>query len=299
MAQKQTILITGCSDGGLGSALAIAFHEAGWRVFASARNTQKLKETEDVGIESIQLDVLSQESIATAKAQITKLTGGSLNALLNNAGAGYSMPFLDMDVQKVRDVFELNVFSNITMIQAFTPLLLEAAPDALLINNTSIASIFGMPIQSAYNASKAATAMFTTCLRLELEAMGIKVVDLRTGAIKTNFMANMNSNNTPSNILPKNSYYSIAREAFETFILGKWVDEGASDRHVWARQIVKGVSKKSPSHLLWKGAHAVQVWMGSFLPPSLFDGIMKQRTGLGIFERKLKEQGGVVKAGPK
>lgn len=62
---KRTVLITGCSDGGLGSALAPAFHSAGWRVFASARNTNKLKAVEAAGIERFQIDTISDESITT------------------------------------------------------------------------------------------------------------------------------------------------------------------------------------------------------------------------------------------
>jgi NAD(P)-dependent dehydrogenase (short-subunit alcohol dehydrogenase family) len=144
---KKTMLITGCSDGGLGSALALAFHKSGWRVFASARNLKKLQETEAAGIESMQLDVTSLDSIKVAVSKISELTGGSLDALLNNAGAGYNMPFLDLDTQKVRDLFELNVFSNISTIQAFAPLLIKAR--GMVINNTSIVSSFGLPIQSA------------------------------------------------------------------------------------------------------------------------------------------------------
>ncbi|KAJ0426750.1 hypothetical protein BJY00DRAFT_306745 [Aspergillus carlsbadensis] len=48
MSSKRTVLITGCSDGSLGSHLALQFHAAGWRVFASARNMAKLKHAKEV-----------------------------------------------------------------------------------------------------------------------------------------------------------------------------------------------------------------------------------------------------------
>lgn len=70
MTPKQTILITGCSDHSLGSALALAFHKAGYRVFASARNPSKLTHVEAAGIETVQLDVTSEESIAAAAAAV-------------------------------------------------------------------------------------------------------------------------------------------------------------------------------------------------------------------------------------
>ncbi|KAL2785086.1 IBR finger domain protein [Aspergillus keveii] len=114
MLPKRTVLITGCSDGSLGSHLALQFHAAGWRVFASARNMAKLK--------------LAQEAV-------------------NNAGAGYSMPVSVMEISKARDLFELNVWSLIAVTQAFLPLLLASTHEdgALLINHGSLS---GPPFSS-------------------------------------------------------------------------------------------------------------------------------------------------------
>ena len=90
----RTILITGCSDGGLGAALAIAFHKRGNRVFATARNTAKMASLKAAGIDTLALDVLSDDSIKACVEQVSSLTGGSLDMLVNNAGAGYSMPLV-------------------------------------------------------------------------------------------------------------------------------------------------------------------------------------------------------------
>jgi short-subunit dehydrogenase len=70
--------------------------------------------------------------------------------MVNNAGQGYSMPFTDLDVQKVRDLFELNVFSYISMIQTFVPLLRKSNHGPMILNNTSIAGSFGLAFQTAY-----------------------------------------------------------------------------------------------------------------------------------------------------
>ncbi len=86
-SSKRTVLITGCSDGGLGAALAIAFHEAGLHVYATARNPSKMTELTSLGIETLTLDVLSDSSIT---ACVNKLS--NLDILVNNAGACYSMP---------------------------------------------------------------------------------------------------------------------------------------------------------------------------------------------------------------
>lgn len=90
----RTILITGCSDGGLGAALATQFHKRGDRVLATARNPAKMASLTALGIETLKLDVLSDESIKACVEEVSALTGGKLNMLVNNAGAGYSMPIV-------------------------------------------------------------------------------------------------------------------------------------------------------------------------------------------------------------
>jgi NAD(P)-dependent dehydrogenase (short-subunit alcohol dehydrogenase family) len=94
-ANRRSILVTGCSDGGLGAALAVALHNSGqWRVIASARNVQKMQTISSHGIETLSLDVTSEESLAAAKTHLSNLLGGRLDGLLLNAGGGLSVRIL-------------------------------------------------------------------------------------------------------------------------------------------------------------------------------------------------------------
>jgi 1-acylglycerone phosphate reductase len=89
MPDKKTVVITGGSDGGLGAALAHAFHTIGiWRVIATVRNQAKLTSTRSAGIETIALDVLDEASIAKCAAKVSEITRGRLDMLINNAGGG-------------------------------------------------------------------------------------------------------------------------------------------------------------------------------------------------------------------
>lgn len=101
---KRTVLITGCSDGGLGAALAIAFHEAGLHVYATARNLSKMEQLASLGIETLPLDVQSESSIV---ACVDRLPG--LDILVNNAGAQYTMPLVDTPVSEAKKLFDINV----------------------------------------------------------------------------------------------------------------------------------------------------------------------------------------------
>ena len=84
----KSVLITGCSEGGIGDALAMEFYSKGARVFASARNLNKIKHLKAMGIETLSLDVTSPELIETAVATVCKATGGTLDILVNNSGKG-------------------------------------------------------------------------------------------------------------------------------------------------------------------------------------------------------------------
>ncbi|KAF7590828.1 hypothetical protein BBP40_002351 [Aspergillus hancockii] len=108
MAAKRTVLISGCSGGSLGSALALSFHNADGGCSRRGRNLTKLKKVDEAGIETVQLDTLLEESTARGVAQVQQLSG-SLDTLLNDAGAGHSLPLTDIDIAKARELFDLNV----------------------------------------------------------------------------------------------------------------------------------------------------------------------------------------------
>lgn len=296
MPSQRTVLITGCSDGGLGSYLALAFHQAGWRVFASGRNLSKLSKATAAGIETVQLDTLSDDSIAGAVAAVKKSTGGHLDALVNNAGAAHSMPLMDLDISKARELFDLNVFSLISVTRAFLPLLLNSSYErgALVVNNTSIASQTrgALPFEGAYSASKAAAGSLTEVMRLELQPFGIRVINLVTGGVRTNLFSN-----APSVELPPESLFNVAKEAVEKAM---WAGSGANmDRFAeptaWAKHTVKDLSKANPPWQIWRGTFAIIIRLLSCLPVGVLDGPLKRATNLYVVEHNVREMGGPKK----
>lgn len=84
----RSVLITGCSKGGAGESIAREFKKNGFRVFATGRNLSKIQHLVADGIEVVELDVLDNQSIKNAAATVSGLTGGTLDTLINNAGAG-------------------------------------------------------------------------------------------------------------------------------------------------------------------------------------------------------------------
>lgn len=87
-SSQKTVLVTGTSKGGLGDYLAREFHKRGLRVFATARSPSKVQHLKELGIEIILLEVKDSESIKNAAAQVSDLTDGKLDFLVNNSGLG-------------------------------------------------------------------------------------------------------------------------------------------------------------------------------------------------------------------
>ncbi|TVY23453.1 NADPH-dependent 1-acyldihydroxyacetone phosphate reductase [Lachnellula hyalina] len=275
---KRTVLITGCSDGSLGSYLAIAFHKSGLHVYATARNPSKMAGLVALGIETLTLDVLSDSSIAAAVSQIP-----SLDILVNNAGAVLNMPFSDLSIPEAKKLFDLNVWSYLAVTQAFLPLLLESK--GIIANQTSGASVVTIPFQSTYNASKAAMAMFSDSQRLELEPFGVRIIDLKTGSVRSNIQNSMTDRTT----LPKGSIYEPAREAVEKTLGGEEFFRDAGEPTKWAEGVVGNLLRKSPPPIIWLpgSINMFLIRLGLLFPFGTFDGTIKKMTGLDIVAQRV------------
>ncbi|KAJ3783877.1 hypothetical protein GGU10DRAFT_41895 [Lentinula aff. detonsa] len=83
---QRSILITGCSVGGIGHAFVKEFQSRGFQVFATARRLESMSELEGVkGVTLLRLDVTDIDSIRTARNKVSSLSGGKLDILINNA----------------------------------------------------------------------------------------------------------------------------------------------------------------------------------------------------------------------
>ena len=277
---KRTVLITGCSDGGLGAALAVAFHKAGQKVYATARNPAKMKELEALGIETITLDVLSEASIA---ACVTSLP--ALDILVNNAGQQFVKPLVHVDIAEAKRLYDINVWSHLAVTQAFLPLLLKSA-NAVVVNQTSVTAVTPIPFQGVYSSSKAALAMLTGVLRLELQPFGIKVVDLRTGHVKTNLIRNVQE--TGNTQLPEGSIYEPAKQVVNEVMRQEGFIDGGMVAEQWAEQVVQDLLG-NPPQVIWRGESAWLTRIAAMLPYGVFDGMLKKVGGLDKVERIIQK----------
>lgn len=147
-SSRKSVLITGCSAGGIGAGLAEAFHQKGYHVFVTLRSPSKTPPSlcEAPHVTILTLDVLSEESIAAAVKRVTAETGGRLDVLVNNSGQNLVLPALDTSIEDARKLFDLNFFAPLAMIKAFAPLLIEAR--GCVVNQSSAGGYMNIPFLS-------------------------------------------------------------------------------------------------------------------------------------------------------
>jgi 1-acylglycerone phosphate reductase len=173
------------------------------------------------------------------------------------------MPVLDLNLPAMRQVFELNVFAPLRVVQAFFPLLLAASSEPpgssrpVIISHTSLAARKhgGLPWSGGYNASKAAAASLAYALRMEIDMFSIDVVEIQTGAVKSGFFANL----AEAPRVPAGSYYEAGKGPVEKIMDGAIVGEpgNAQDGDAWARQVVGDVEQGRTLIMRGKNAGAV------------------------------------------
>lgn len=106
----KSVLVTGCSVGGIGFALVEAFQKRNLHVFASARNLSTMSQLEELpNVTLLPLDPTSAVSVQTAVESVRAQTGGTLDYLMNNAGQTIIMPTLDFDIETATKMYEINV----------------------------------------------------------------------------------------------------------------------------------------------------------------------------------------------
>jgi 1-acylglycerone phosphate reductase len=164
----KTVLITGCSNGGIGAALAVEFQKRGYIVFGGVRDPARASSLASLSsVTLVTLDVTSKASIDAAVQLVEQATDGrGLDVLVNNAGHGAPAPLLDVDLDAARKLFDVNFWGALQVTQAFARLVIAAK--GTIVNICSMGADVPSPYLASYGASKAALKLASDTLRLEL-----------------------------------------------------------------------------------------------------------------------------------
>jgi 1-acylglycerone phosphate reductase len=173
---RKWALVTGISAGGLGDALTTELLKHNFSIVATALKLELLDYfPQSSCVVKLELDVTSAASISAAAEEVSTITNGRLDLLVNNAGYGYMMPLMDSNPSAVARNFDVNVIGLLAVTQAFFPLLRKAS--GVVANQCSIAALAGgrQPFIGTYSASKAAVLSLSDTMRVELAPFGIRV----------------------------------------------------------------------------------------------------------------------------
>lgn len=176
------VFLTGASAG-IGLATAKLLAGRGDEVWGTSRDIARIPRLPH--LHAVRLDL--RDSISLNESFNTALgEAGHFDVVINNAGSGHFGPGESLSTEAVLDQFQTVVFAHIELCR-LALLAMRAHGSGRIINVTSLASRIPVPFMGAYNAAKAAMAVFTMSLQLELEGSKIRVIDLQPGDICTGF----------------------------------------------------------------------------------------------------------------
>ncbi len=174
------------------------------------------------------------------------------------------MPATDIDMDEVRNIFETNVFGVMAMVQAFSPLLIEAR--GLIIMISSVASVTPLVFGPVYCATKGALNSYSRTLRQELRPFGVRVLVSITGTVKSEVTKLHRSLPPDSIYMPIEDAYarrlkfSQANASMETSDFARKLAGEALRGEGWLWGWI-GASKK----WFWAGGMTTQVWLARLL----------------------------------
>ncbi len=188
------IVLTGASSGiGFETALEFTLHTAN-KVVCIARSADKLRKlleiakgiNPDCTLLPVEFDIVNDEYAALIPFLQQRL--GTVDILINNAGALLNKPFLETTAAEMSEMLESNVLGHFNMIQQVLPLMPSGSH---IVNIGSMGGFQGsvkFPGLSAYYASKGALHTLTECLAFELAGRGVKVNCLALGSAQTEML---------------------------------------------------------------------------------------------------------------
>jgi short-subunit dehydrogenase len=172
------IFLTGASSG-IGLAIATALSANGHEVWGTARKIERIPKLP--GMRRVALDLSDRASLGEIfRAALHEAE--QFDVVINNAGSGYFGPAEGLSREELARHFQVLVLGQIELMH----LALESMREqerGLVINVTSLASRLPVPFMAAYNAAKAALAVYTMSMQLELPNEKVRLIDLQPADI--------------------------------------------------------------------------------------------------------------------
>jgi short-subunit dehydrogenase len=176
---KKTVMITGAGSG-FGKLASLALAERGHEVIATTETDQQ---ADTLRAEAPQLTV---ERVDITSDDIARVSAWDIDVLVDNAGAGQTGPMADIPMDRVRRLFEVNVFGTLAVTQQVLKGMVARGSGRVIIMS-SIAGVLSAPTFGPYSMTKHALEAMGKAMRGELAPLGIDVTLLNPGPYQTGF----------------------------------------------------------------------------------------------------------------
>jgi short-subunit dehydrogenase len=280
MTRHDPILISGCSSG-IGAATAETLVRAGHTVYATARRTETLADLEALGCHALALDVTSEDSMIAAVTAL-EADHGKVGTLINNAGYGEYGPIEEADLDRVRTMFETNVFGLARLTQLVLPAM-RRSRSGRIVNIGSMGGRITFPVGGFYHASKYAVEAISDALRVEVKPLGIDVILVEPGLIRTNFESRVNESlemGTPSHG-EDTTYADLLAASDKSTTSGYASDFMTTSPEAVAAVILRAVESARPrSRYVVTSAAKALINLRRFGGDRVWDATMRSRYGL-------------------
>jgi len=183
---SRVVLITGASSGFGKLTVEKMARLGGWTVYAAARRVEKMKELEQPGVRVMNMDVTSTEQVNEGVRRIIK-EQGRIDALLSNAGYGAYAMVESLPFEEITRQFDVNVFGAARLVKAVLPHM-RAQRSGRIVLTSSMVSRTATVGLGWYAATKHALWGMADALRQEVRDLGIQVVMVEPGGVKTEFI---------------------------------------------------------------------------------------------------------------
>jgi len=250
------VLVTGCSEDGIGFYLAKEFASHGCKVYASARNVERMQALLLWDVEPLSLDVNDDSAIKVVINSIMAIEG-KIDIVVNNAGVGCYGPTLEIPLEQVQAAFDTNVFSVLRINRAVFPHM-AARKQGMFITIGSVVAQCPLPWGGVYAATKSAVHALTDALEMECRPFNIKVMLVAPASVKSNIAANQSYNPPPDTLYAKFTEKILARIYIS--------QNSPMPTDVFAKKVVTKALAQSPPGYMTLGKSSTLFWFLTWFP---------------------------------
>jgi NAD(P)-dependent dehydrogenase (short-subunit alcohol dehydrogenase family) len=188
--QGKTALVTGATSN-IGRAIAVAFAAEGAHVVVSGRSAERgaevLAEIRAAGgrADFVAADLDGSAAVSHAlAAEATRVLGGQIDVLVNNAGIFPGNTTATVDEAMFDEVYAVNVKAPFFLTAAIAPAMAERGSGAIINLGSWIARL-GIPVASLYSSTKGAVETLTRAWAAEFGPAGVRVNAISPGVVHT------------------------------------------------------------------------------------------------------------------